>query len=202
MKLLITPTSPYARKARIVALEKNLPVEFAVADPWPDFCGVADINPLNKIPVLIPDGGEPIFDSRVIVEYLDAQAEAPRLIPADPAARARVKTMEALADGITDAAASVLMAGRVAGAEAVPQKWREWQTDKIRRAVAYCNAGIQKRPAAEALHLGDIALGCALGFLDFRFPDLNWREANPALAEWFAPIANRPSFAQTAPKAP
>ena len=206
MKLLITSTSPYARKARIVIAEKSLGegfphVETEGANPWENNAGVVAHNPLNKIPVLILSGGEKIIDSRAIAEFLDAQSGEPRLIPAEPQLRAIVKSRESLADGITDAATTVIMAGRIlGGAENVPAEWRDWQLEKAKRGVAKFSETIDKRIRQE-LNLGDIALGCALGFLDFRLPDFTWRRSHPALSDWFDKISERDSFIATVPKA-
>ena len=205
MKLLMALTSPYARKARIVVAEKllggNFPqVEEEAVNPWENNAGIVAFNPLNKIPVLILEDGERIIDSCVIVEFLDAQGGAPRFIPSEPGLRAQVKAREALADGITDAIAGVIMAGRVlGGSDNIPPEWRTWQLEKARRAIAEFAGTLDKR--GEEIDLGDVALGCALGFLDFRMPDFAWRKWHPALADWFDEISKRDSFASTAPKA-
>ena len=204
MKLLIAFTSPYARKSRIVVAEKSLGgnfphVEEVVVNPWENNAGVVAFNPLNKVPVLILDDGERIIDSRVIVDFLDAQSDAPRFIPSELKLRAQVKAREALADGITDATAGVVMAGLILGdPDKVPAEWREWQLEKAKRGVAEFADTPDKR--REGMDLGDIALGCALGFMDFRLPDFAWRVWHPALADWFDEISKRDSFASTVPK--
>ncbi len=204
MKLFITPTSPFARKVRIVVLEKNLPVKMELADPWKNFSGVVPFNPLNKIPLLFLENEEKmIYDSCVIADYLDSLNDTPRLLPLDAEMRAIVKTQEALADGITEALAAIIMAGRVASPEAIPEKWQEWQLDKVRRTIARFDqqlASCSVDETSNSIHLGDIALACSLGYLDFRMPQaIDWRANHSALAGWFENFSKRPSFMETTP---
>lgn len=199
MKLLISATSPYARKARIVLLEKNIPCAVDTADPWEEGdTAVAKNNPLRKIPILVLDDGSPIIDSRLICDYLDGQNETPRLLPADPAARVKAKTREAIAEGAIDAATSVIMAKRVAP-DMQNENWRQWLLAKTDAAVDYFEKIAGDRAAAD-LDMGDIAVGCLLGFLDFRLPQHDWRGARPQLARWHDDMSKRESFRQTAPQ--
>lgn len=203
MKLLITPTSPYARKARIVILEKNLPVEEVTANPWEGDEAVNNNNPLGKIPVLLLADGA-ILDSRVICEFLDGQNESPRFLPAAcggasaAAARVQTKTREAVAEGAIDAFLSIIMAGKVAP-DMQNAAWKNWLMTKTEGALDYFEKSAANRSADE-MDMGDITLGCLLGSVDFRAPDLDWRGARPALAAWYAGVSARASFQQTAPR--
>jgi glutathione S-transferase len=200
MKLLYSPTSPYARKVRIVAAEKRIDVEMikvVLADPD---CPVIHYNPLGKIPVLILDDGESLFDSRVIVEYLDHRTPLTRLIPQDNSTKTWVRRWEALADGVCDAAIAAMQESRRS------ENMRdttviEKQMGKVQRGLTQLNAelGEDKWCVDETFSLADIALGCLLGWLDLRYQELGWREAYPNLARHFDEMMKRPSFSETAP---
>jgi glutathione S-transferase len=200
MKLLYTLTSPYARKVRVVAAEKRIEIEMlkvALADPA---CPVIQYNPLGKIPVLVLDDGESLFDSRVIVEYLDNRTPLARLIPQEHSAKIWVRRWEALADGVCDAA---ILARQEA---ARPEKLRdnaviEKQMGKVSRGLTQLNAelGENKWCVDDTFSLADIALGCMLGWLDLRYADMGWRESYPNLARHFEEMMKRPSFSETAP---
>jgi glutathione S-transferase len=200
MKLLYTLTSPYARKVRVVAAEKRIEIEMlkvVLADPD---CPVIQYNPLGKIPVLVLDDGESLFDSRVIVEYLDNRTPLARLIPQEHSAKIWVRRWEALADGVCDAA---ILARQEA---ARPEKLRdnaviEKQMGKVSRGLTQLNAelGENKWCVDDTFSLADIALGCMLGWLDLRYADMGWRESYPNLARHFEEMMKRPSFSETAP---
>ncbi len=200
MKLLYTLTSPYARKVRVVAAEKRIEIEMlkvALADPA---CPVIQYNPLGKIPVLVLDDGESLFDSRVIVEYLDNRTPLARLIPQEHSAKIWVRRWEALADGVCDAA---ILARQEA---ARPEKLRdnaviEKQMGKVSRGLTQLNAELSdnKWCVDDTFSLADIALGCMLGWLDLRYADMGWRESYPNLARHFEEMMKRPSFSETAP---
>jgi glutathione S-transferase len=200
MKLLYTLTSPYARKVRVVAAEKRIEIEMlkvALADPA---CPVIQYNPLGKIPVLVLDDGESLFDSRVIAEYLDNRTPLARLIPQEHSAKIWVRRWEALADGVCDAA---ILARQEA---ARPEKLRdnaviEKQIGKVSRGLTQLNAelGENKWCVDDTFSLADIALGCMLGWLDLRYADMGWRESYPNLARHFEEMMKRPSFSETAP---
>lgn len=200
MKLLYTLTSPYARKVRVVAAEKRIEIEMlkvVLADPD---CPVIQYNPLGKIPVLVLDDGESLFDSRVIVEYLDNRTPLARLIPQEHSAKIWVRRWEALADGVCDAA---ILARQEA---ARPEKLRdnaviEKQIGKVSRGLTQLNAelGENKWCVDDTFSLADIALGCMLGWLDLRYADMGWRESYPNLARHFEEMMKRPSFSETAP---
>jgi glutathione S-transferase len=204
MKLIGSNTSPYVRKVRIVMAEKKLDYNFALEDVWSSQSRIADANPLGKVPCLIMEGGEALFDSRVIVEYLDTLSPVGKLIPPVGRERAEVKTWEALADGVMDAALLARM-------EAVwdqrteaqrSQAWIDRQLGKIAASLTAMRVGLADKPFCSGTHLSlaDIAVGCALGYLDFRFPQLSWRKDHPSLVRLFEKLEQRPSFAETAPR--
>ena len=214
MKLVASLTSPYARKIRVALAEKNLPFELEVDIPWLADTRVPSYNPLGKVPALVADDGELWFDSPVIAEYLDTLA-GPLLLPADRAAALPVRQAEALADGITDAAVAAFLEG-MRPAERQDPAAIERQLGKISRGLTALEARVAQRKgcagealsiaqrkgcAGEALSIADIAIGCTLGYLDFRFAHLGWRAAHPQLAAWAAGLLARPSFTTTAPPA-
>jgi glutathione S-transferase len=204
MKLIGSNTSPYVRKVRIVMAEKKLDYNFVLEDVWSAQTRIGDANPLGKVPCLIMEGGEALFDSRVIVEYLDTLSPVGKLIPAVGRERAEVKTWEALADGVMDAALLARM-------EAVwdkrtdaqrSQAWIDRQLGKIDASLTAMSVGLADKPYCSGTHmsLADIAVGCALGYLDFRFPQVGWRKDHPNLVRLFEKLEQRPSFAETAPQ--
>jgi len=204
MKLIGSNTSPYARKVRIVMAEKKLDYNFVLEDVWSDQTRIADANPLGKIPCLIMEGGEALFDSRVIVEYLDTLSPVGKLIPGVGRERAEVKTWEALADGVMDAALLARM-------EAVwdkrteaqrSQAWIDRQLGKIKASLEAMSKGLGDKPFCTGIHLSlaDIAVGCALGYLDFRFPQIGWRNDHPSLVRLLEKLEQRPSFIETRPQ--
>ncbi|MBI3531600.1 MAG: glutathione S-transferase N-terminal domain-containing protein [Burkholderiales bacterium] len=204
MKLIGSNTSPYARKVRIVMAEKKLDYNFVLEDVWSDQTTIKDSNPLGKIPCLIMEGGEALFDSRVIVEYLDTLSPVGKLIPPVGRERAEVKTWEALADGVMDAALLARM-------EAVwskrteaqrSQAWIDRQLGKIDASLEAMSKGLGDKPFCTGIHLSlaDIAVGCALGYLDFRFPQIGWRKDHPSLVRLLEKLEQRPSFAETRPQ--
>lgn len=201
MKLVASLTSPYARKIRVALAEKSLPFELEVDIPWLADTRVPSYNPLGKVPALVADDGELWFDSPVIAEYLDTLA-GPLLLPADRAAALPVRQAEALADGITDAAVAAFLEG-MRPAERQDPASIDRQLGKISRGLAALEARVAQRKgcAGEALSIADIAIGCTLGYLDFRFAHLGWRAAHPQLAAWAAGLLARPSFTATAPPA-
>ncbi|PKO26111.1 MAG: glutathione S-transferase [Betaproteobacteria bacterium HGW-Betaproteobacteria-8] len=202
MKLLYSLTSPYARKVRVVAAEKRIEVEMvkvALADPD---CPVIHHNPLGKIPVLILDDGGSLFDSRVIVEYLDNRTPLARLIPQENSAKIWVRRWESLADGVCDAAILARQesarSGNMRDAAVI-----EKQMGKVSRGLTQLNAelGENKWCVDDTFSLADIALGCLLGWLDLRYADMGWRGTYPNLARHFEEMMKRPSFSETAPPA-
>ena len=199
MKLLMTPTSPFARKARALILAKGLDCEMQPAPPFDNDPILLAANPLRKVPVLITDDGQAMFDSHVICEYLDAISSEPRFLPQDAAARAAAQTREALADGAADAIVAVIMSGRVAPDMKVAEEWREWLFSKARRAADM----LEVAPPEGVSTIGDIACFCMLDFWLFRSPVTgieDWRDSRPRLAKWFAETAQLPQFVQTDPR--
>lgn len=205
MKLIGSLTSPYVRKVRVVLSEKKLECGMVLEDVWADDTQIGASNPLGKVPCLLLDGGEAVFDSRVIVEYLDGLSPVSKLIPNGGRERLEVKTWEALADGILDAALLARMEATwpKRSAEQRSEAWVQRQMDKIERAVAAIAQGLGERPHCCGTHysLADVAVGCALGYLDFRFPGFEWRQAHSGLAAWWAKLGERPSFVATRPPA-
>lgn len=197
MKLFYSPTSPYARKCRVIAIEKGVAarVEIVAASPMTDPPALHAANPLGKVPALVLPDGRCIVDGRVICDYLDTLGDTPRLIPADVAARIDCRTREALADGISDAAFSRTMERLRPEAQRSPE-WNARWTNAILRTIAHFNANIPNRQQPD---LGDIALACALDYVDFRHADLGWDAKAPALRAWLTGMLARPSLAETAP---
>ena len=201
MKLIASLTSPYARKIRVILAEKEIPFELKVDIPWSPDSRVPDFNPLGKVPVLVADDGECWFDSPVIAAYLDS-LWGPAFIPENPYAALVVRQTEALADGITDAAVAALLE-RNRPPEQQGTGFIERQLGKIARGLETleARAGAGKGLNAAELSLGDIATACALGYLDFRHPSLEWRGAHPSLASLAERLFARESFASTTPPA-
>jgi glutathione S-transferase len=202
MKLIGAVTSPYVRKVRIVMAEKKLDYQFVLEDVWANDAIVAS-NPLGKVPCLIMEGGEAVFDSRVIVEYVDALSPVGKLIPGSGRERAEVRTWEALADGLMDAALLARLEQTWAGRSDTErsQAWIDRQMGKIDAALAAMAKGLGDKPFCAGVHLtlADIAVGCALGYLDFRFPQVEWRKHHLSLASLADKLEQRPSFVDSAP---
>ena len=202
MKLIASPTSPYARKVRVALAEKKIEYTLVDAAPFGPDSSVSDFNPLGKIPVLIMEDGATLFDSRVIVEYLDTVSPVSRLIPEPSRQRIAVKRWEALADGVSDAAVAIIMERkRPAGQQSA--EWIDRQREKLERGVAEFARELGEKPwcSGDAYSLADIAVGCALGYLDLRHPDVDWRGQHANLARLAEKLAKRASFAETAPPA-
>jgi len=204
MKLIGSPASPYARKVRVVMAEKKLDYQYVIEDVWAPDSAITESNPLGKVPCLIMEAGEAVFDSRVIVEYLDTLSPVGKLIPAQGRERAEVKTWESLADGLMDAALlarmEVMFKGRTEAQRSQP--WIDRQLGKINAVLKAMSTGLADKPFCSGVHfsLSDVAVGCALGYLDYRFPQIAWRETYPNLVKLQDKLAQRPSFMETAPK--
>jgi len=199
MKLLTSPTSPFGRKVRIALLEKGL--QHDVLNPWAAEAGVAlaEHNPLGKVPALVLDDQTALFDSVVIVEYVDALSESPRLIPAAPFERALVRRWEALADGVMEAAVTIMLENRRPEAQRSAEAITK-QLGKVRSSLAFAEKALAGEYAhGGAFGLADAALLSALGYLDLRLAGEPWRDQHPALARYFASLAPRPSVARTTP---
>ena len=204
MRLIGSLTSPYVRKVRIVMAEKKLDYQHELEDVWANDKIMAS-NPLGKVPCLVLAGGEALFDSRVIVEYLDTRSPVSRLIPEGSRERIEVRTWEALADGIMDAALLARMEQTWAGrsAEQRSQAWVDRQLHKVNAALTAISTGLADKPWCSGVHLtlADIAVGCALGYIGFRFPQIEWREQHTNLARLADKLEARQSFIDTTPPA-
>ena len=201
MKLLYSLTSPYARKVRIVAAEKRIAIDLeqvVLADPD---CPVFKHNPLGKIPVLIMDDGESLYDSSVIVDYLDQRTPVSHLVPQDTKSKFQVKRWESLADGVCDAGVAVMVEQRRSENLQDPS-WINKQWSKVERGLQVLNdeLGQNRFCVADAFSLADIALVCVLGYLNLRFGNkLDLDKNYPNLARLNQALASRPSIAETAP---
>jgi len=202
MKLYTAVTSPYARKVRVVLTEKKIECEYVDDNPWVAETAVPQFNPLGKIPVLVLDDGTALYDSRVIVEYLDTVSPVSRLIPEPSRQRIAVKRWEALADGICDATITIVREQK-RPAKQQSKDWIERHFGKIRLGVQELAKELEDKTwcHGEAYSLADIATGCALGYLDLRAPTIDWRADYPNLLKLADKLAKRPSFAETAPPA-
>lgn len=201
MKLIYAPASPFARKVRVLASETGLLprlelIETTVA-PVALNQQVNALNPLGKIPALMLDSGEALFDSRVICEYLDSLHDRPKLFPDDPATRWRTLRLAALADGLMDAAVLTRYERAVRPAERQWDDWIDGQLGKVRRTLSVLNGDDQALQGA--LNIGQIGVACALGYLDFRFAELNWRTEFPTLVEFQDRASQRESMRLTEP---
>ena len=203
MKLLASLASPYTRKVRVVLAEKKIDCDLEIVDVAPSENPVNVRNPLGKVPTLMLDDGTALFDSRVIVEFLDNVSPISRLIPEENRERVAVRRWEALADGSLDA-------GLLIRYESLrPKKeqsaaWSEKQIGKLRRGLAMIAAELGDRPwcHGDRYSLADIAVGCCLGWVEFRKPGgAEWRETYTNLARFYDRLMERPAFADTAPKA-
>ncbi len=203
MKLIGAITSPYVRKVRVVMAEKKLDYQFVQEDVWSADTTITTANPLGKVPCLIMEGAEAVFDSRVIVEYLDTLSPVGKLIPPSGRERAEVKTWEALADGLMDAAILARLEATWAGRpdEQRCQAWIDRQLGKVDTALQAMSRGLGDKPFCSGIHfsLSDVAVGCALGYLLFRFPQIEWRTTYPNLARLSDKLALRQSFMETRP---
>lgn len=205
MKLIGSTASPYVRKVRVVLAEKKLDYQLVLENVWADDTTISATNPLGKVPCLVMEGGDVIYDSRAIVEYLDTLSPVGRLIPASGRERADVRTWEALADGVLDAAILARLeatwAGRAEGERS--QAWIDRQLGKVHDGLKAMSLGLGDRAFCHGIHLGlaDIAVGCALGWLEFRFPEIAWRNEYPNLGKLLDKLSQRPSFAETKPYA-
>jgi len=201
VKLFSSPTSPFVRKVRVLILEAGIAdVEQVVVAGSPVDPGTLplDLNPLGKIPALVPDDGPALYDSRVICRYLDSRAQA-GLYP-DPPRLWDTLVLEATADGMLEAALLMVYETRIRPEERRHEPWVEGQWAKIDRALD----SLEQRwmpHLAGPLDMGQIALGAALGYLDFRLPQRGWRAGRPHLAAWFDAFAARPAMQATVPAA-
>ncbi len=205
MKLIGSLTSPFVRKVRIVMAEKKLDYKFELEDVWSPTSTIQSANPLGKVPCLVMEGGEAIFDSRVIVEYVDTLSPVGKLIPLSGRERVEVRTWEALADGLLDASIAARMEQTWAGrtdAQRCPA-FVDRQMGKVGAALRAMGQGLGERAWCTGTHytLADISVGCALGYLDFRYPQIDWRSDYPNLARLAEKLSQRQGFIDTQPPA-
>ncbi|WP_218241744.1 glutathione S-transferase family protein [Comamonas fluminis] len=204
MKLIGSTTSAYVRKVRVVLAEKKLDYQFIEENPWEAEQQPGTGNPLGKVPRLVMEGTEAMFDSRVIVEYLDTLSPVGKLIPGTGRERAEVKTWEALADGLLDAGGLARLEASWAGRSDVQrsQAWIDRQMGKVKAALQVMSQGLGEKPfCCGGIHLtlADISVCCALAWLDFRFPELDWRADHANLDVLLKKLSQRPSFVNTVP---
>lgn len=201
MKLLYTTNSPYARKVRIVAAEKHIELDMELVVLAAEDCPVKQHNPLGKVPVLVLDDGESLYDSRVIVEYLDHRTPLGHLLPPDHNAKIRVRRWEALADGVCDAAVALMLEQR----KAVPNtEWIDKQMSKVLSGLETLDEDLGKNSwcVNNAFSLADIAVGCTLGYLHLRFTDVfDFQATYPNLHRLQTALVKRPSFKSSMPVA-
>jgi glutathione S-transferase len=200
MKLIGSLASPFARKVRIVLAEKKIEYEFEIDNPWKADAVTPKFNPLGKVPVLVLDDGTALFDSRVIVAFLDSASPLSRLIPADHRERVEVRRCEALADGVLDAGIAARLENQ-REAKTRNAAWIDRQMGKVRAGLSAMDAQLGDRHwcSGNGYSLADIATGVCLGWLDFRYPKMDWRKDCPNLERHFAKLSERPSFQETVP---
>jgi glutathione S-transferase len=201
MKLIGSLTSPFVRKVRVVLAEKKLDCVFELDNVWGPESKIAETNPLGKIPCLVMEDGSAMYDSRVIAEYLDTLTPVCKLLPANSRDRANVKVREALADGVLDAAVLAFLERRERPSERQSEAWIERQMGKVHAGLKVMSENLGEQPFCMGIHytLADVAVGCTLGWLALRFPQIDWRGDYPNLARLFDKLSERPSFRDTVP---
>jgi len=201
MKLYYSPTSPFVRKVNVCAIELGVDdkLERIVTNPWENDADLLTDNPLSKVPTLITDDGMVLYDSPVICEFLDTLVGGDSLIPAEGAERWIALRLQALGDGILDAAVLRFLERKRSQTQQ-SNDWDSIQRDAVQRALKYLQSEVNSWE--DKVTVGQIAIGCALGYLDFRFAEDNWRKEHPDLAGWFAKFADRNSMQTTLPIAP
>lgn len=198
MKLRYSKTSPYVRKVMMVAMETGLAAGITLepTDAWSPGTSLPQDNPIGKVPTLVLDDGTALYDSPVICEYLDGLHDGPKLFPASGQARWTALRLQALADGICDAAAL----GRLESMRPEGERSPSWMARQRMVLVRGCDAlEAETGTLAGPTTIGTLAAMAALGYLDFRCGDLGWREGRPRLAAWFEEVSARPSFRDTHP---
>ena len=203
MKLIGSLASPFVRKVRVVLAEKKLDYEFVLEDVWSPATTISASNPLGKVPCLVMEDGGAMFDSRVIVEYLDTMSPVGKLIPSGGRERASVKVWEALADGVAEAGilARLERTQRPAGRQS--DAWVQRQLGKVSNGMKSMAQALGENPfcAGRQFSLADVAVGSALGWISFRFPEIDWRGEHENLARLFDKLSDRQSFRDTMPVA-
>ena len=204
MKLIGSVASPFVRKVRVVLAEKKLDYAFILEDVWSADTTIAQTNPLGKVPCLLMDDGSTLYDSRVIAEYLDTLTPVCKLLPPNGRERAEVKVWEALADGVLDAAVLVRLEKVLRPESQQSPEWMARQWGKVHAGLRVMSERLGDAPfcRGNGYTLADVAVGCALGWLAFRFPEVDWRGDYPNLARLFDKLSERQSFKDTAPFVP
>jgi glutathione S-transferase len=202
MQLRYSPTSPYVRKVVVTAMEIGLDTEIEKipTNPWDAATDLPSDNPIGKVPALVIDGARVLFDSPVICEYLDGLHDGAKLFPPSGEARWSALRLQALGDGILDAAVLRLLEGRRPEERRSPD-WVERQKNVVNRALDTLDKeadGLER----DAASIGHVTVGCALGYLDFRFPNDDWRRGRPKLTQWYEKFSQRASMKETVPKDP
>lgn len=202
MKLIGSLTSPFVRKVRIVLAEKKLDYVFELDNVWAADSTVGQSNPLGQVPCLVMEDGTVMYDSRVIAEYLDTLTPVCKLLPPNSRDRAAVKVWEALADGVLNAAVLVRLEKTLRPGEQQSAAWIDRQLGKVHAGLAVMAEDLGEQPFCMGNHytLADVALGGALGWLVFRFPEIDWRGDYPNLARLFDKLSERASFKDTFPR--
>ena len=201
MKLIGSLTSPYVRKVRIVFLEKKVDVDHILENVWSPDTKIGQTNPLGKVPCLVLDDGGVIYDSRVIAEYADSLSPVSKLIPSETRDRATVKTWEALSDGIMDAGILARLERTLRPPEQQSNTWVDRQMGKVGMALRQMSEQLGENTWCHGnqMTLADIAVGCAVAYLLFRFPEVPWQTQHPNLDRLYQKLMQRPSFIDTAP---
>ncbi|NHZ64994.1 glutathione S-transferase C-terminal domain-containing protein [Massilia genomosp. 1] len=201
MKLIGSTASPFVRKVRVVMAEKKLDYDFELENVWTAETRIHLSNPLGKVPCLIMEDGSSMYDSRVIVEYIDTLTPVCKLLPPNGRDRSDIKVWEALADGVLDAAVLVRLEKTLRPEEQQSAAWIERQMGKVHAGLAMLSTNLGESPFCKGNHytLADVAVGCALGWIAFRFPEIDWRTGYPNLAKLFDKLSERQSFKDTAP---
>src|SRR5471030_1264939 len=202
MKLIGSLASPYVRKVRVVLAEKKLDYQFELENVWAPDTTIDKLNPLGKVPSLVMEDGNVMIDSRVMVEYLDTLTPVCKLLPPNGRDRADVKCWEALADGLLDAAILVRLERTQRAPELQSEAWVERQLRKVQLSLKSMSEQLGDSAYCTGIHysLGDVAVGCALGWLLFRFPEITWRDDYANLARLYDKLSERPSFKDTVPQ--
>ncbi|GJI97939.1 glutathione S-transferase [Duganella caerulea] len=202
MKLIGSLASPYVRKVRVVLAEKKLDYQFELEDVWAADTTIDKLNPLGKVPSLVMEDGDVMIDSRVMVEYLDTLTPVCKLLPPNGRDRADVKCWEALADGILDAAIIVRLERIHRPPEQQSEAWMARQMRKVQLGLASLSDKLGESPYCAGIHysLADVAVGCTLAWLSFRFPEITWRDDHPNLARLLDKLSERQSFKDTVPR--
>ncbi len=200
MKLIGSYTSPYVRKISVMLLEKGIPFDFINDTPHEPGCKITQFNPLGKVPALVTDEGDIFYDSPIIVQFIELMNVAPTLLPWQPLEALRVKQIEALADGVTDAAVALVLEGR-RDADKRNEAWVLRQREKLLRGLDALEKLAEKRTLlnSESLNVADIAVACSLGYINFRRIAPGWCVERPELIKLVERLFQRESFARTTP---